>query len=76
MLTTEEALEYMTVEQMMMTRQRQALIERESAKEAKQRLDAEYWALEHLILSDEELDEEQLQDLKTAIINNEPPEVS
>ena len=68
MLTTEEALEYMTLEQMAMTRQRQISFEVDQILENKKKLDAEYWGLEHYIISGTEgLSSDQIEELKHAI---------
>ena len=63
MLTTEEALELMTVEQMMMTRKRQVSFELEEhglSPEKEKDLGAEYWALQNMI--NENMGEDLLPD--------------
>ena len=76
MLTTEEILEYMTIEQMMMTRIRQINHELEKTNLGEQvvrDLLDERWVLVGYLNGPGGINE--VKSLKTAIINNEPPEV-
>ena len=76
MLTTEEALELMTVEQMMMTRKRQValrLSEGSLSEDKENKLDAEFWALNHLLNKEADLKGHHLQDLKHAIKTGKSP---
>ena len=72
MITTEEALELMTVHQMAMTRQRQISFEVDQILENKRKLDTEYWGLEHYIISGtEELNSDQIEEFKHSIKTGE-----
>ena len=69
MLNTAEALEYMTQEQMMMTRQRQIVFEldKDLAREEERELDSEYWALQSILREGERIEGRFLKGLKNAI---------